>query len=437
MKAPKMAFSAAGDMLIQRLISTEYDGFKEVKQHISKADARFFNFESIIYRDGLWGNQFNGGSYHNSHPKTLEIAKEYGFNMLSFANNHTFDFGYGGLESTLEAVTDAGFVHAGVGRNMDEAAAPAYLDTPNGRVALISITTSMVNQAAMAGRQSRRLPGRPGLNGLRISEHIEVTPEQFEVIEEVIRTCGINDQINISRAEGYTQSKIKDGVIELGKKINFHRGEKAYYHAAINEKDMARIQHAIMEAKSQADYILVSVHSHQVTGTSKETPPDFLTNFAHRCIEMGAHAVLGHGPHLLRPIEIYQNRPIFYSLGDFMLHNESVTFAPEDMYEKYSLTSDDLLSEIYRKRSRDYTCGLLTDHRMLESVVPYFEMEDGKLTHLELMPIELGFDKPRYRMGDPQLCTDHGIIERLQALSEPYGTKITLDDRGFGVVALD
>lgn len=431
-----MTFSAAGDMLVQRLISTEHDGFQQIRDHISKADARFFNFESIIYREGLWGNQFNGGSYHNSDPRTLEIAKAYGFNMMSFANNHTFDFGYGGLDSTLDAVNAVGFVHTGVGRNLDEAAAPAYLETPTGRVALISMTSSMVNAAAMAGRQSRRLPGRPGVNGLRLSERIEVTPEQFKVIEEIVNTCGINDQTAISRAEGYTQSKPKEGVAELGRKINFHKGEQTRFYMTLNEKDMSRLQRAIVEAQAQADYILVSIHSHQVSGTSKETPPDFLVEFAHRCIDMGAHAVLGHGPHLLRPLEIYNNRPIFYSLGDFMLHNESVTFAPEDMYEKYGLTSDDPLSEIYRKRSRDYTCGLLTDHRMLESVIPYFEMEDGVLTQLELMPIELGFDEPRYRMGNPRLSTDHGIIERLQELSAPYGTKIKVDERGFGVVEL-
>ena len=226
MKTPKMTFSAAGDMLIQRLISTEYDGFQQIRDHISKADARFFNFESIIYREGLWGNQFNGGSYHNSDPRTLEIAKAYGFNMMSFANNHTFDFGYGGLDSTLDAVNAVGFVHTGVGRNLDEAAAPAYLETPTGRVALISMTSSMVNAAAMAGRQSRRLPGRPGVNGLRLSERIEVTPEQFKVIEEIVNTCGINDQTAISRAEGYIQSKPKEGVAELGRKINFHKGEQ-------------------------------------------------------------------------------------------------------------------------------------------------------------------------------------------------------------------
>jgi poly-gamma-glutamate synthesis protein (capsule biosynthesis protein) len=117
-----------------------------------------------------------------------------------------------------------------------------------------------------------------------------------------------------------------------------------------------------------------------------------------------------------------------------MLHNESVTFAPEDMYEKYGLTSDDPLCEIYRKRSRNYTVGLLTDHRMMEAVIPYFEMEDGELTHLELLPIELGFGEPRYRLGNPRVCTDRGILERFAEMSAPFGTRITVDERGIGLV---
>ena len=120
-----------------------------------------------------------------------------------------------------------------------------------------------------------------------------------------------------------------------------------------------------------------------------------------------------------------------------MLHNESVTFAPEDMYEKYGLTSDDPLCEIYRKRSRNYTVGLLTDHRMMEAVIPYFEMEDGKLTHLELLPIELGYGEPRYRLGNPRVCADRGILERLAEISAPYGTKISIDERGIGIVVMD
>ncbi len=436
MKLPKAKFTAAGDMLIQRVISTEYEGFDKVRDYICKGDARFFNFESIIYKDGIYGGQFNGGSYHNSDPRTLGIAREYGFNMLNFANNHTFDWSYGGLLSTLEALKDTDFVHAGVGMNLDEAAAPAYLDTHNARIALISMASSIAGPSAMAGRQSRRIIGRPGVNALRTRRYMEVTKEQLDVLNEIAKVSGVNANIDISRAEGYVALKEDDTTVELGAHMEFRLGETTKYHIELVEKDMKRLEQAIYEAKAQADYILVSIHGHELTGKAKENPADFLIEFAHRCIDMGAHAVLGHGPHLLRPLEIYKNRPIFYSLGDFMLHNESVTFAPEDMYEKYGLTSDDPLCEIYRKRSRNYTVGLLTDHRMMESVIPYFEMEDGELTRLELMPIELGFGEPRYRLGNPRFSKDHGIIERYAEMSAPYGTKISVREDGIGVVEL-
>ena len=435
MKLPKVKFTAAGDMLIQRVLSTQYEGFEEVKNYICKGDARFFNFESIIYRDGIWGNQFNGGSFHNSPPQTLNIAKEYGFNMMSFANNHTFDWGYGGLISTLDALKNTDFVHTGVGMNLDEAAAPAYLDTPTGRVALISMASSIAGDSAMAGRQSRRVVGRPGVNALRTEKYFEVTKEQYDMLCEIAETSGVNDGYAISRAEGYAPLK-EENCVDFGRSMKFRLGDKTKYHVKLKEKDMQRLEKSISEAKAQADYILVSIHGHEVEGNAKENPASFLVEFAHRCIDMGAHAVLGHGPHLLRPLEIYKNRPIFYSLGDFMLHNESVTFAPEDMYEKYSMTSDDLLCDIYRKRSRNYTVGLLTDHRMLEAVIPYFVMENGELTHLELLPIELGFDEPRYRMGNPRVSFKHGIIERYRDMSAPYGTQIDINEKGIGIVKL-
>jgi len=69
-------------------------------------------------------------------------------------------------------------------------------------------------------------------------------------------------------------------------------------------------------------------------------------------------------------------------------------------------------------------------------VIPYFEMEDGKLTYLELMPIELGFGEPVWRAGNPRFSKEHGIIERLAEMSKEFGTEITVDERGFGIVKL-
>ena len=403
----------------------------------AREDARFFNFESIIYRDGIFASQFNGGSYHFSDPRVFDIAAQFGFNMMSFANNHTLDWSYGGLVSTLEELKKTDFVHTGVGMNLDEASAPAYLDTKNGRIAMISMASSIASPTAMAGRQSRRTPGRPGVNALRTEKYIEVTADQLSVLREIAELSGVNASRKISRTEGYVALRDDENTVELGSMVEFRLGNETRYRVSLNEKDMSRLERSIYEAKAQSDYILISIHSHETTGSSKEEPSDFLVEFAHRAIDMGAHAIIGHGPHLLRPLEIYKGRPIFYSLGDFMLHNESVTLAPEDMYEKYGMTSDGALCDIYRKRSRDYTVGLLTDRRMLEAVIPYFEMEDGVLTRLELLPIELGFGKPRYLIGNPSASMDRGIIERYAEMSHGYGTKIKVDDRGIGVVDLD
>lgn len=432
MTSPKMSFSAVGDFLIQRSIDTAYEGFCEIRDYISRADARFFNLETTLHNGEFFGNQFYGGSYLYADPSVLEIARAYGFNMLSFANNHTMDYSYGGMLATLDAVRAKGFVNAGVGRNLDEAAAPAYLDTASGRVALISVVSTMMNPAAMAGRQSRRIPGRPGVNGLRIDEKIEVTEEEFKVIQAIAQKSSVNAKDDISRAEGYSRA-LPDGVSVL-KDLQFVCGTETRYHTHPQPEDMARVERAIYEAQMQADYILISVHSHELAGTSKECPGDFLIEFAHRCIDAGAHAVIGHGPHLLRPIEIYRNRPVFYSLGNFVLHNESIRSAPEDMFEKYDMTSDQTLRELFCKRSGNYTRGLLSERRMLEAVIPYFEMENGELSHLELMPIDLGFEEARWRSGNPRPGSGRGIIERLAALSAPYGTEITIDARGFGLV---
>lgn len=430
----KLKITAVGDMLVQRRIPHDGEGFAEVKAYIERGDARFVNLETTIHHGEFWGNQFCGGSYLRADPSVLEDVKAYGFNMLSFTNNHTLDYDRDGLMATKQAVDAAGFVNTGAGANLDEAAAPAYLDTANGRIAMISAASSMGGDAALAGRQSRRVKGRPGVNGLRCDEHLQVTAEQLKVIREIAAQSKVNAQRDILCAEGY-RAALPEGT-EILDKLLFRVGDETRYVTHPNQTDMQRIERAIYEAQMQADVIFVSIHSHQISGDKKENPADFLQEFAHKCIDAGAHAVIGHGPHLLRPIEIYKGRPIFYSLGDFVIHNECIPFAPEDMFNKQHLTSDATMRELFCDRSANYTRGLMRDHRMLESVIPYFEMEDGKLTHLELMPIELNFDKKVWQSGNPRFSKDHGIIERLAEMSRAYGAEIAVDERGFGVLKL-
>jgi hypothetical protein len=46
-------------------------------------------------------------------------------------------------------------------------------------------------------------------------------------------------------------------------------------------------------------------------------PRGNLRRWARTVLDAGADAVVGHGPHVLRGVEFYQGKPIFYSLGNF------------------------------------------------------------------------------------------------------------------------
>ena len=117
----KITFAAAGDMLAQRRIHKNSEGFSEIKEYLNKADAKFVNLETTLNNGEYHANQFGGGSYLRADPKTLDDVKEYGFNMLNFANNHSMDFDRDGLMATKRYVDEAGIVNAGAGANLDEA----------------------------------------------------------------------------------------------------------------------------------------------------------------------------------------------------------------------------------------------------------------------------------------------------------------------------
>lgn len=430
----KLSISAAGDFLPQRRIPENYEGFEEVSGFINRADAKVFNLETTFPDETCFGHQFYGGAYLRADARILKDARRYGFNMLSFANNHTLDYAYKGLELSLKAIEKEGFPCAGAGRNLDEAAAPAYLDTGKGSVGVIGVVSTMMNIAAMAGRQSRRIPGRPGVNGLRVDDYVEVTPEQFEVFKQVVDQSHMNAQADISRAEGFTPP-LPEGVLTL-RGTNVRLGNQTRYVTHPNKKDMQRIIDSIKTARAQCDYVVVSMHSHEVGGTSKECPGDFYTEFAHRCIDAGATAILGHGPHIIRPIEIYKGCPIFYCMGNFIFQEELTEYTAEDQFEKYGLTSDTPMGEMYDIRTQGHTRGLLCDRRVMEAFIPYFEIENDKVTKIELMPIDMGVGLEYWQMGLPRPGFNQRILERLAVMSEPYGTKITIREDGIGVVEL-
>ncbi len=424
-----MKFTAVGDLLIQRRIQPDYPGFEELAPFIKQGDARFFNLETTLNHEGeASASAFSGGTYIRTNPEVLEDIKNFGFNMTSFNNNHALDFFYDGFECTLKAVEESGLVHAGAGRNLGEASAPKYLDTNNGRIALISVNTNF-DASMMAGEQTSRVKGRPGINGLRLNQKIVVTKEVLGQIKEIGKISKINRAMEFARKEGYF-AELSDDEAELGT-LKFIVGENTGLKSNIHPNDMKRVERAIYEAKLKADYIIVSIHSHQVGGDKKEDPAEFLVKFAHDCIDMGANAIIGHGPHLLRPIEIYKNSPVFYSLGDFITQLYDVEIAPFEFFEKHNINPSETVHELLKQRSGNFTRGLMEDKKMMMTVIPCWETDDeNKVTKITLLPVKAPMRGNKSLVGLPRKTDDPEIFEYLKEMCKPYGTEIIKESDG-------
>jgi poly-gamma-glutamate capsule biosynthesis protein CapA/YwtB (metallophosphatase superfamily) len=421
----RITFTATGDSFITRRHPGEsMESFQEVSAVIQQAEVRFNNLEVTTHRLEGFPSATSGGTWAMADPEVLIDLKKYGFNVLAWANNHTLDYSYGGLEATQRYVEQYGFIHAGVGQNMAEASAPKYLECPSARVAIIA-ACSTVHESAVAGDQRPDMIGRPGLNPLRFDTNYVVSEERLEQLKAISKVTDINAWINLSIKEGFAVEP-KDGSFTFGN-YRFTAGKEEGAVTKPSAKDLDRILQSIEEAKRQADYVLVSIHAHEMKGEDKSLPADFLQEFSRKCIDQGAHAIIGHGPHILRGIEIYKGRPIFYSLGNFIFQNETVAKLPADFYEKYGLGHTDSVANALDKRTNNNTKGLGVHEEVWESVIPLWSMENGKLTELKLYPIELGFGTPRYTRGWPTLAKNSVILEKLKALCEPFGTKLQID----------
>lgn len=425
--------AVTGDSFITQRLPRNDQHLTEIQDFFAGYDVRFTNFEVTLHHFDQSPSATSGGTWAAARPAVLKDLDWLGFNMLACANNHSLDWLHGGLLSTIDCLEKEEWVYAGIGRNLAEAAQPKYLETKNGRVALISVTSSF-DQWHRAGEQRPDVPGRPGVNPLGHKKVHRVSKESMNVLREMDAVTEVNSVRNLNVKEGFW--KDTNGAYVFGN-LQFEEGEPgtATY---MDQTDAARIRKSIHEASRQADLVFVSLHAHEMKGDQKNRPADFLQEFSRFCIDEGAHGVIGHGPHILRGIEIYQNRPIFYSLGDFIFQNDTVERQPAEFYDLYQLAHDHTTADGFDARSQNGARGLAANPKVFESVIAAFDVKNGLISKIELTPISLGFEKSRAGKGRPMLADrEHGarILTELQELSSEFGTIVTIEN-GKGTITI-
>lgn len=418
---------ATGDSIMMDPYPDEYDALPVISDYISGADVRINNLEMVLSEYDCHASTFCGGTWLTSETSNLDELCMFNFNYFSFANNHTMDYSYGGLISTLDALDARGLVYSGAGMDLESASCHATVDTKKGKVGIIAITATC-DDAARAGNAGPAIPARPGLNMLRHSEIFQISESHMQVIKEIASATKINGRIDNSKKGGYTLSY--PGKFQLGPLL-FEANEKEGKNTIPNPVDMERVHNAIINARKEVDYVIVCFHSHEIPGLTDDEPDYFIEEFSHSCIDWGVSAVIGSGTHQLKGIEIYKGKPIFYSIANFIFQVDHIHQLPADYYEKYGLSMGLAAAEALAVRSCNGTRGLQTDFHNYRAIIPMMEFEGNTLTKLVLKPIELGFEKSFALKGLPYEADEDvamEIMNRLNRLSKPYNTRMNLQD---------
>ncbi|MFF0159145.1 CapA family protein [Streptomyces sp. NPDC005263] len=432
--------ASVGDLVLDDalapLLETRSPGLLEL---LRSADVTFGNFEStavdLTEFDG-WPEAESGGSWLISTPRVAADLRRIGFDLMARANNHTTDWGVAGMRATDRLLAEAGIVHAGTGDTLAEARSPRFLTTPAGRVSLVS-AASRFETMSRAADPLGRVPGRPGVNALRTTRQVLVPARRLRELA-LIRDALPPGSVRASVLE---TDRGQGTVTLFGTRYAAKPGPEPHtddveFRFLVHESDRRAVLHAVRQAKQTSDFTIATMHTHEPGNYSQE-PPDFLPLIAREAIDNGADAFLGHGPHQLRGIEVYQGRPIFYSLGNFFFMENTQQPLTRGAYDKDGGREGETEAE-FLERKRVH--GVFGEQIWYESVVAISRFDGrGTLRAVELHPIELHWNGPRDAdRGIPRPAdapTADRILTRLRRLSEPFGTKIVTRE-GVGHLSL-
>jgi len=148
--------------------------FERVREIFHAADLSFANLEGALTTRGVrLPKRFNFRG-DSKYAACLRIS---GMDVVSLANNHTMDFGYVGLQDTIDALKSQGISYTGAGRNEQEARKPAIIvnDRKIGFLAYSEIGPYSVFAAP-------NKPGAARIDLRHVAEDVEKLKEQADFV---------------------------------------------------------------------------------------------------------------------------------------------------------------------------------------------------------------------------------------------------------------
>ena len=414
--------TVVGDVILNRPVSHYREPrFLDVVELLRASDATFGNMEMLYHNwEMSYGSNYIA-AYQVGPPEMLEELKWLGFSGMSAAMNHAFDAGEAGLLKSLKNCRERGIPTAGAGNSLAEARSPAYVDTVQGRVALLAgCTTFHLTDVVHAGPGRSDFPGKPGISILRHETVYMVPSHVFDGLVEMHRGLELREQLG------------EDEMVVFGERVRRGEGYARSTHCRV--EDMEDIGKYVRAAAKTADWVVYSIHCHESGNEGdfynmvhRPSTPDFLVEFAHYLIDQGCDVVYGHGPHILRGIEIYKGRPIFYSLGNFFFNVENLNRVPPPSYPRFGLTDSDTPGDWAQVFASESVYAWADEPACYESIIATCEFKNKELAAVRLIPVDLGVGATLSQRGRPVIADDkisEEVMAWIRDVSEPFGTSI-------------
>jgi poly-gamma-glutamate capsule biosynthesis protein CapA/YwtB (metallophosphatase superfamily) len=312
------------------------------------ADIRFCNLETIV-ADAKYLHPYDRSHLPRTEEWMLQAYLRAGFNVMNQANNPNTYHGHDPLLRSFEVLDAAGIVHAGAGRDLAEARKPAIIERNGTRVAFVCRTSV----------------GTPEMTATVDTPGVAFYPVQtlYEPPARVHSNPGLLPIVHTVPDRGAHRSALAEDI---------------------------------RAARAQADVVIVSWHwglsPYQIypnAGAGEVAVMEYQQEMGHFAIDAGADMVIGHHSHQPQPMEVYQGKPILYSLANFVHDLEG-----------------------FRGRS-------------LMAILVRCLISDGKIQRLSYVPgIIRGHGPPDF--ARPEQVPE--VVQRMIDMSSPFGTRFEVGE---------
>lgn len=188
-RAPLRVVLLGQSLIQQNICAAGWPGMAAIAKRLRQSEVVFTDLETAIDVPGRGSPTRVGEVLHVARPDVIDCLTSLGVTMMTTANNHAWDLGAGGVLAAIDELDRRGVKHAGTGRDLAAAAAPAVQSTPRGTFALVAAAAGAIRDGAAATAD------RAGVNELRRLGDGTLEPA------DVARTL---DAIRSARATGAT-----------------------------------------------------------------------------------------------------------------------------------------------------------------------------------------------------------------------------------------